>query len=870
MSDWVKPLITNFAGTAYREAAVAVDNFGADSVRTKTLTEEAMLRTKGGMPRVYPLKKHKCKNIAFPLNEIAYEERVLYTDEDDPQDMKWRLWSYDGLYSLGRNKLNSLRVSDGATPFRIVLAPDESGTVGPNGDFVDTGRTLLTAETHVALVTNERALSFMMKPMESIALTKLSCTGLNATLNLGCTGSKGAAPAAYGEVFGAYSVSSVDCAYGPVKAVYGNGKDGGMLITFAGDGGFIEHLGAEPLKEIPPDSWFVKGDDEWAAANGNYGAAGWFPRIAQFSASFRGFLTPQGMFTDEGMTVELKAAEAGINAPLTFPTAVSVDQDLAPRYFNFTGGKEDADIGETALKMRHDIQFNKGCCSPSVEIQSELSRHHHLYKDPDGAVWLIRVMGYTNSRTYAETVSALVTLERRFDPIYEPSKTTNINRELCSLDAPSGYWPYAAYPGYLNRKAPFATPSFVESLPDGSACALHCIERHSSYVQRFRHPLGEANVTHGIFIVRFSGSGGTDGSGITATIESVPVIRAWNEVATQKYASSQLSQRGLVEEYGAVAGEFNIRTFVFSDTTDFTLQATPPQHVLEVPGGIYVEPWSYSKETSGTSSRATGALSVDWSNNPECLVGEEVSQSVEILVRLVPTKTNTFEKVLLTSEYSRRLYGGDVPTGSLTYKADARSTVRRAGGFSNDYSSHSWKTSSLAERTIDEEYSLKYASDEGESKLSGGMTYVFSERHELDYTVVNEHTGTVGGSTSSNIEYGDESGTTTSMVKTRTWCGSRYRESEIVNGVKTTKGNWGYNMYNSPEAPGNDTGLLEFAPVFIYGETDLGERMRDWPDFVLWNKFPVKPEYTAELRCLDPRNDRLYVAPEPNAAGLFF
>ena len=78
-----------------------------------------------------------------------------------------------------------------------------------------------------------------------------------------------------------------------------------------------------------------------------------------------------------------------------------------------------------------------------------------------------------------------------------------------------------------------------------------------------------------------------------------------------------------------------------------------------------------------------------------------------------------------------------------------------------------------------------------------------------------------------------------------------------------------YNMYNSPEAPGNDTGLLEFAPVSFY-KTDLGERMRDWPDFVLWNKFPVKPEYTAELRCLDPRNDRLYVAPEPNAAGLFF
>lgn len=140
--------------TGYRESEVKVEQFGADGFRTAIIDDGgAMVETKGGMPRVTPLRKKvklPCADTRSPLSEVdAAANREYWEPIDEEPDE--RVFSLDGLLSLPKRVVKTIKTTSfnappesPARPVYIRFAHNTTPAVMRPGDLVEESRTLGT------------------------------------------------------------------------------------------------------------------------------------------------------------------------------------------------------------------------------------------------------------------------------------------------------------------------------------------------------------------------------------------------------------------------------------------------------------------------------------------------------------------------------------------------------------------------------------------------------------------------------------------------------------------------------------------------------------------------------------------------------
>lgn len=887
MSDDYTVLPRNFAGTGYDEVSDALARLGRESIRKAivlTPDGEALLATHGGMPRLYPVNKKvkdvECVDALFPINETDYDNRDFYEDDDDPELKHFRLFSLNGIYSIGRNTLKSMLVTadNGAAMFRMLRAPGDDGAVGPAGYFVETGRTLGEDDKHVAITVSKYALLVVCKALESITFVKQSCSHALAAFRLACLDKGLTTPFTYGKIFGNYTQTGVTKPNGPATQLVGtNGKR--FELNLAGSGGFLESFNVEALESIGANGFRYKDavTGKWAQAAGSFGDAGWFPQMKQFSSPLSGYLTPVGVYVDETMTVELRPEDVGMTESdaIALREGVAPNKKFAPRYFNFMPDAEDLRVGDTPFTLRHDAQFNNGKSAPSAPL--ELEETQHLYRDPDGVVWLIDIKaGQSSLNEDYRYILVQVNVLRRFDPIFESSLREQESRELASLKIRSEYFPYddpELRDYYYNEILPSPTNTIVSSLPDGSACAVNVVSTSARGFKRLkRTKFYEPHVTHAVFMVRFHGVGGEDGAGVMATIDRVPVIREWVEI---------------------VGDDAMIHT---GEPIYLHKEVSEPYMDVVTGPGSYVETTKYDEVVSFARFDFTNGstmLSGDGGGNPSSLPGggngydlfarERVK--VKSLVQLVARADNTFDEIALEYEWGTEFLHGngawyatlrpdgyDVPilyggSGLLVSGGSSRDfrrvTESNVITYEHDHKRYSYEGRNESTTTC----SLKYVSKQGVSALAHKRAAWVSGKYEGSSEAIN---GYIGLPTTYETFWNE----TISI-------GAPGSADELSNALAleaigfktpitvTLDTNEFYELTVAPTAVTNAS-LLEYAPVFYYTTEPGGAQHVLRPPKVLWSGYPVSSSANRDCICLDPRHDRVYVAPEPSVAGLFF
>lgn len=486
-------LTKNFADTGYRESEVKMEQTGRDGFRTAIIDDgDALLRTKGGMPRVYPTKrKEPCADTLSPLTEVDAAANREYWEPTSGDDE--RVFSVDGLLSLPRRIVKTLKTLSSAaaeTPSRAVsfrFAHEANPAVKRPGDLTETGRVLCTSGIPAWF---KCGLAFVSAYcVEKISFAMGGCA---VTLNFRAT--LAAPSGVHGGVNGNYTVTTeTPLAFGASSLDFVAGSKRLSINLEAGQT-FLE-----------PYSYTValalRGGELLPKENAGDTMPGAFFSLDKWGSPFKGFAHSTGLYVDHTRATKITKPD---------PKSFSYSAGRA-RYFNFST-QDDVPVEGADCVLKHDIQFNGGWSYPGQNYADTgavyLADEEHLYRDGDGAIWRIRFSMATISEHVVEVKARLV---ERVDRWLDPSPAV-VPRDL----AVQQFSPMVAgnYP-----PAPYFSGMIVDSLPSGREASISINAPQGDNIMNPRDP----EVSRLIKCI-FSGDGGETGAGVSMVFEQLPTV----------------------------------------------------------------------------------------------------------------------------------------------------------------------------------------------------------------------------------------------------------------------------------------------------------------------------------------------------------
>ena len=582
----------NFADTDFRAAAIKIEQFGDNATRHAILPGGSLLVSQLGTHRVYGMQTEivdtPCDDDLSPLTEMYYGDRAFYVEKGSDQDTPdvneaekvERLFSADGLFSIGRNLVKKIRVKTAQDKYFNLWIDKDGGTgvAAPSGDLAEVARTYEDAESMVVSVVNQFPLVHVGKAIQQVDFYRQNCAKSGQALTLICNQTMPASGDVPGVLFGTYVQVSSDQLYGPVLSITGALSVDiarSLKITFAAPGGFLE-----PYNTVV--TTFVEGSGETYFMPKDKVA--WCPRARTFTVPFKGFVTKAGTFTDESCTDEILPAYFGIDVDHNVDKVNNPSRiGSRTRYFMF--GKDSP--GQFPIEGKNwpiyrDAIFTYRRPVPNCPNEFFLEDYQHLYRDSTGRVWLISfdvssVNGVGNKDK--DKVRVRATLSRRYDPVYEPAMRQSIDRVLGKVvvqnqiycDKATDFaeqWASESRSPVINAyKYEWAT-TFVRSAPDGSSAMIHNITNlwvGSSTDSMLQTPATTSMSTLKVVsqygdalncLVRadFTGDGPDD---ISVTFTDIPAWEAWECSYAYTNESESISPVGIyehVDELVYVAG----------------------------------------------------------------------------------------------------------------------------------------------------------------------------------------------------------------------------------------------------------------------------------------------------------------------------
>lgn len=609
------------------------------------------LRTKNGMPRFYTdvPKMPGCPLETGPIHENLYANRVFYSNDG-------ALFSHDRLYSVERQATKSIDVllPNGiystqshlcmAKPLVINGVPQYSGgTIAAqvaDGDFVETSRSYRAGNIRTFIRTVSVALLFYSKAAwEAITFSRQTCAVRTLTLNF--VGQTAAIdPDSY--LSGSYNVGTVDTTAGLAKEIKlaDTGTTQKLVMKFggtdAGKGGFLE--------EIHPLDWEKVGQHQAYAEDGTTKL--YWPVPYKFGPPTRGFTCSLGTFEDETRSRVNSLAQDN----LIFESTSAGEQGAPSRYFNFHEAVvADIPLPGTTSKLTHDAIFNLSDNTPPVPhfhsapgmSSTELRADEHLYRDPTGAVWVIRVTCVPGG-----TDLLRFWLMRRFDRVFRTDTNFNLligsyystNSGNDPVDDPEGFYLTGAMQ--------------VLSLPDGSSCGI---------------TLYSPVTTTGLVIARFSGTVDKD-TGAGLSVACTP-LSTWISSETHTDAAP-IVERDTNDTY---------QSFVAGDASGISYVEIEQPIRMDYGYTLWSQ-WAIAQPTGTTGGPFVATLTYTQSHRASQKSTQKKKRNIEIR----PTVSNSWEPVV--SEW-------ELTTDSYVETEVQRNTITNSSALSINLSVSSWTLS---------------------------------------------------------------------------------------------------------------------------------------------------------------------------------